>query len=302
MKSRIPIEENPYPQVYVDLTFKCNMNCRTCYNPWKQKPDLDLKYFEEVCKRIKGRVWFRFIGGEPTVVPDILFKAMELAKKYRHLVSIVTNGKQFVDLNFTKELKSLKIPFVIALSFDGGYDDHCYEVINNMACKDMKLQAVENMQIAGYKRVVLCCTLIRGLNEHVIPDLLDMTNKYEMIRFLHYRSQVHSGKWVDEEAYNIYDLERMVSEYVPEWKNSSRIVRDGFNAPPGKTCRNCCRCSWVTTDLQITLIDAASENIRRCHMRGQLNDDFTLTSFFEAIHQSAKDCDYILLNSEQNNK
>lgn len=283
----IPIEENKFQQVYVDLTFKCNMKCNTCYNPWIKKPDLDLKYFEEVCKRIKGKVWFRFIGGEPTVVPDKLFKAMEITHKYGHLVSIVTNGLKFNDKNFTKELNSLGIPFILAVSFDGGYDDHCYKAINNGEYRDLKLQALENMSNENYKRVVLCCTIIKNLNEHVIPDVLEVANKYKMIRYIHYRSQTHNGRWVEEKdkPYTIDEIEKLVSCYIPELKNPYKIIRDGISAPEGKHCNNCCKCSWVNKDLQIALIDSGSERIRKCHMRGQLNNDFTLTSFFEALYK-----------------
>jgi len=230
------------------------------------------------------KVWFRFIGGEPTINPERLFKAMKIAKKYNHLISIVTNGLKFADYEFAKNLKDLKIPVVIALSFDGGLVEKYYEEINNRKCLDFKLQALENMENLGYKRVVLCTTLVRGLNEEVIPQVLEVANKHKCVKYIHYRSQLHLSNWIQEKEYNLKEIEELVSSYIPEWNNPFRIARDGITAPPGKKCRYCCKSYWVRPDLQISLIDAAGQNIRRCHMRGKLNDDFTLTSFFESMY------------------
>ena len=285
----IPIEEHDFPQVYIDLTFKCNMKCNTCYNPLEKRPDMDLDYFEEACKRMKRKVWFRFIGGEPTINQNRLFKAMKIAKKYNHLVSIVTNGIRFADMKFTQALKDLKIPVVIALSFDGGLNDDYYEEINSQRCLQTKLKALDNMEAAHYNRVVLCTTLVRGLNEDAIPQVLDVAEKYNCVKYIHYRSQLHLSNWVKEKAYNLKEIDELVGSYLPEWKNPYRLIRDGVHAPPGKKCRYCCKCAWVKPNLQIALIDTSSDGIRKCHMRGKLNDDFTLTSFFESMYQACEE-------------
>ena len=94
-----PVRENPFPIIYVDLTHRCNMNCNLCYNPIRTLPDMELSYFEEVCKKLPERVLFRFMGGEPSSHPEF-FDFIDVAGKYRHVVSFCTNGTKFADRSF----------------------------------------------------------------------------------------------------------------------------------------------------------------------------------------------------------
>ena len=67
-----PVEENPFESLGVDLTYRCNMSCTYCYNPIRSLADMDLSYFEEVCRRLPGCVPFKFLGGKPTLHPDFM--------------------------------------------------------------------------------------------------------------------------------------------------------------------------------------------------------------------------------------
>ena len=40
MYPRWHIDNNPFPNLYVDLTERCNMDCNFCYNPERSKADL----------------------------------------------------------------------------------------------------------------------------------------------------------------------------------------------------------------------------------------------------------------------
>ena len=67
MYPRWHIDNNPFPNLYVDLTERCNMDCNFCYNPERSKVDLGYDYFAEACTRLPGPVNWRFLGGEPTL-------------------------------------------------------------------------------------------------------------------------------------------------------------------------------------------------------------------------------------------
>ena len=51
-----PVEENPFLSLGVDLTYRCNMSCTYCYNPIRSLADMELSYFEEVCRRLQALV------------------------------------------------------------------------------------------------------------------------------------------------------------------------------------------------------------------------------------------------------
>ena len=108
IKTRIEfdIENNPYDTIYVDLTYRCNMTCQFCYNPIRTLPDLDLNYFEDVCKKLPNKVLFRLLGGEPTLHKQF-FEFIKIAHQYNHLVSIVTNGLKFNNKQFVSDFKLL---------------------------------------------------------------------------------------------------------------------------------------------------------------------------------------------------
>ena len=61
-------EENKFPEIYVDINYKCNMACLMCYSetPFGGKgapPDLDLDYFEEFCAKLPRPIIIIMVGG-----------------------------------------------------------------------------------------------------------------------------------------------------------------------------------------------------------------------------------------------
>lgn len=90
------VEANPFSNLYVDLTERCNMACNYCCNPARQSPDLDLSYFTDVCRRLPRPVIWRFLGGEPTL-HDNFFDFIDTAFAHGHRVQFNTNGLTFLD-------------------------------------------------------------------------------------------------------------------------------------------------------------------------------------------------------------
>ena len=280
------VDENPFMQVYVDLTTRCNMSCNVCYQTGDD-PDMTLEYFTEVCKRLPKRTFLRFLGGEPTIHPQ-LFEFMQVASKYKHSVSIITNGIKFADKNFCKEIKALKIPFVIGMDMSGGINhDDVYEKINGVECAETKLKALRYMAEAKFRRVCLTAIIVRDLNEFVIPELTYLCSVYpKTARFIHYRTMNKVGRWIESVPYTCTELTKVVQSYVCEDRNY-KVLRDGVHSDQG-VCRKCCYSFWLHGNLLIEVIETGSENVYKCWRRGKLLDNFKLQRFFE--HMKEVDC------------
>jgi len=269
------VENNTYRNIYIDVTLKCNMLCPTCYNRYSKGEDLTLEYLEEVFKRLPNKVLVRFLGGEPTIYP-YLFEAINLAKKYHHIPSFVTNGLKLSENDYIKNLNKVK-PIFVGLSFDGGLNDDYYKKINGRNCLDFKLKAVENLFKNGYKRVSLCTTVIRGLNESAVYETFKVAENYN-IKYIHFRS----AGITTSKSFTLDELEDLIAEVFPQIKNPYRkIERD-------EKCCGCCKAIWITKNMQLLLIAPDSIKNDNCFVRGYLRDNFEIEPFYKSIRERFK--------------
>lgn len=291
-----PIDQCPYDTVYVDLTYRCNLSCHFCYNPVRTLPDMDLGYFEEACARLPRTTLLRLLGGEPTLHPRF-FDMLETAHRHGHVVSVVTNGLKFTDLTYAREVKALGIPLVIGMSMDGGRADNAvYREIVNADCAKAKMRALDNMAVAGFKRVAIGAIVVRNLNEAVMPDLISVARDYaETVRYVHFRTAGAVGRWneIYGRPYSAEDLKGLLRDHLGEdaVDRPYRMVRDGVHPSggsvplqaktPERVCRGCCYEFWLDPSLQVSLIEFASENSALCWRRGKLANDFTVQPFFD---------------------
>lgn len=84
----------------LELTRRCNMKCEHCLRDDAQDLDMPGQLIENVMSRMDSASTLTFTGGEPTLVPDLIQKTLELAKKYGVRIAeayIVTNGKSVPD-------------------------------------------------------------------------------------------------------------------------------------------------------------------------------------------------------------
>ena len=277
-KNITPVSKNIYPRIYVDLTYRCNMDCNFCYNPQRDLEEMSLSYFEKVCEQLPKKVQFRFLGGEPTLHKQFL-KFIKVAFKYRHLSSVVSNGLTFTDLAFTQSIKNLNIPLVIGLTLNGGRNrNDWYEAIDNSRCANAKMLALDNLTTVGFKRLTISAIIIRGLNEDVIPQLFDIASQYPSVRYIHLRSAGRVGRFKDVTPYTTSELRSLLSKYVPAAQRPQRIINSGYD---NKVCQNCCNEFQLSTGVQVGLIEFASAKSAKCWKRGKLMNDFTIEPFFE---------------------
>ena len=282
-----PVERNPFESLALDLTYRCNMRCNFCYNPERTWADMRLAYFEEICNRLPQKVTFKFTGGEPALHPQF-FDFLKIAVQYGHKNFVATNGLILNDRRFMDRLSCFSIPLSIGLSFDGGYSGNdIYKYITGIDCLDSKLKAFNNLKEYKTGRVSLSAIIIRGLNERVISELLELADKHkDFVRHIHFRGAGRLGRWQDTKTYNITELKQLVGQHFSEKQFQPKCIGEIHCKP--EEGRDCCYRFRPTSRLQISLIDFASPDSCRCLKRGKLVDrKFLVQSFFEQMIKNA---------------
>lgn len=280
MNPRWNIDNNPFSNLYVDLTERCNMDCNFCYNPERSKSDLDYAYFAEACARLPGPVNWRFLGGEPTL-HSRFFDLIEVALHYGHTVYFASNGIKYNDPAFMEELARWSGKVSVGLSMDGGtLDNRFYKLLNNRDCLDSKLQALDNLHRYDIKRVCLSAIIVRNENERVIGELYEAANRYsDVVRYIHYRSAAMVGRWIDTQPYTLQELKQLTRPYFTDDAFAPRCLGE-INCNGGDG--DCCYRFRPSPRLQISLIEFATERSSQCPYRGKLLQEGLLIEPFFA--------------------
>jgi radical SAM protein with 4Fe4S-binding SPASM domain len=115
--SKIHKKHIPY-LVYIELTEKCNLNCRHCYLPFHDETGLPAKTIFDILEQIRKENCFElvFTGGE-VFVRDDFFEILEYARKLNFFISIFTNGT-LITSSIAKELKKF-LPIGVQVSIYG---------------------------------------------------------------------------------------------------------------------------------------------------------------------------------------
>jgi uncharacterized radical SAM superfamily Fe-S cluster-containing enzyme len=167
----------------VDLTNRCNLTCPVCFANANAAGYLYEPDFETVRKMLQAlrdqkpvanRI-VQFSGGEPTIYPRFL-DVLRLAKEmgFSHLQA-ATNGIKFTNLEFAQQCKEAGL-HTLYLQFDGVCDD-VYKRTRGQSLWEQKMQCIENVRKAGMK-IVYVPTIVKGLNEHQIGDILRLALEY----------------------------------------------------------------------------------------------------------------------------
>ncbi len=168
------------------ITSKCNLNCRFCGYPLKNKSEYDKELKKEkILKIVKEAAnlnakIFGILGGEPFCRKDITLEVMEFAKKSGVSGSLVTNGtllneadiKRIVEMQW--DLVRFSIDGANARTHDylRNSKDCFIKVINTIR----KFQSIKKELKTNYPTLeintVLCSKNIRQL-----PKIINLANK-----------------------------------------------------------------------------------------------------------------------------
>lgn len=163
----------------VDATNRCNLRCPVCfanaasagyvYEPTKEQ-------IKQMLQNLRNNkpvpcYSFQFAGGEPTMRDD-LPELVKIGKELGFLFIMVdTNGIRIAeDRKYLKALKDAGVDSVY-LQFDG-LNDKIYKKLRGRKLLKTKIKAIENCRKIGLKNVVLVVTLVKGVNDDQLGDII----------------------------------------------------------------------------------------------------------------------------------
>lgn len=162
--------------VEIELTRGCNMRCPVCFMSAEGEPtDLDLEVirsmYASILEEMDPDVSIQLTGGEPTIrddLPEIVRLGVSMGFS---AIEINTNG-----LNLSRNPGLLAVlkeagTSGIYLQFDG-LTPEVYRQIRGGDLLADKLRLIERCREAGLQ-VVLAMTIIKGINEGEIGDVLE---------------------------------------------------------------------------------------------------------------------------------
>jgi uncharacterized radical SAM superfamily Fe-S cluster-containing enzyme len=173
----------------------------------------------------------QFSGGEPTVrkdLPELIKLSKDLG--FRH-VEINTNGIQLAkSVDYCRTLSEAGVSTVY-LQFDGLTSD-VYKFTRGLDLLDTKLKAIQNCREAGLKSLVLVVTLVKGVNDHQIGDIIRFAvENFDVIRCVNVQPVSLCGRLPEEKRMEmritIPDFMRLCEE-----QTEGKIKMDDFYPVP----------------------------------------------------------------------
>ena len=182
----------------IEITSRCNLRCSTCFADAGTGYDLSLAQLEAMLDRFvetEGQPEVvQISGGEPTIHPQILdIVAAARARDIRHLM-LNTNGLRLAqDPDFVRELTRFQP--TIYLQFDG-LGVSTYEALRGRDLRAVKQRALDRLAGTGMA-TVLVATIVRGINEHEIGDILRYGLEHPAVLGVTYQPVTFNGRCVN---------------------------------------------------------------------------------------------------------
>jgi uncharacterized radical SAM superfamily Fe-S cluster-containing enzyme len=222
----------------MEVTQHCDLHCSICYadsaKVTRQDPTLELisSWYQSVAA--SGKICnIQLSGGEPTTrddLPALVALGRDLGFPF---IQLNTNGVRLGrDRKYAGELKRAGLSSVF-LQFDGTEDD-IYLRMRGKRLLDDKRRAIETCAEQNIG-VVLVPTVIPGVNEHNLGDILKQALKWSpVVRAVHYQPVSYFGRYPREPT----DADRITLPEVMraiERQSGGKFRVDDFR-PPG--CEN----------------------------------------------------------------
>lgn len=208
----------------IDVTNRCNMHCPICfanaavtgyvYEPTKKQI---LKMLNNI-KEIKpfSATALQFSGGEPTIREDLL-ELVQMAKTtgFDH-VEVNSNGIKMADsVDYCRSLLDAGVS-TIYLQFDG-VTPEVYTKTRGQDIFDTKLKAIDNCRKAGLDSVVLVPTVVKGVNDDQLGDIINFAAKrFDVVRGVNFQPVSITGRIEHEKRkamrITIPDCMRLIEE------------------------------------------------------------------------------------------
>ncbi len=168
----------------IDITNRCNLRCPICFANAAVAGYVYEPTFEQIKEMLRNLrankpaspPAIQFSGGEPTIrddLPDIVRAAKEAG--FWH-IEVNTNGIRLAqDIDFIKRLREAGVS-TIYLQFDGMTPEATIKA-RGADILSLKFKAIENCRKAGLTSVVLVVTLVKGVNDDQLGDIIRFAAK-----------------------------------------------------------------------------------------------------------------------------
>lgn len=208
----------------IDVTNRCNLRCPVCfanaaaagyvYEPSKEEIRAMLENLRQ--NEPVPATALQFSGGEPTIRQD-LFDLIRMAKElgFRH-VEVNTNGLRLAQsVGYCRGLKEAGVSTVY-LQFDGLTSD-VYKFTRGADLLDIKMRAIENCRKAGLRSIVLVVTLVKGVNDNQLGDIIRFAvENFDIVRCVNVQPVSLCGRLPEKERakmrITIPDFMKLVEE------------------------------------------------------------------------------------------
>ena len=285
-------EENHFDDVVIDVTHRCNMQCKNCYIPNREIPDMDADRMIEAISKFPKKTTIRIIGAEPTMRKD-LPELITRIKQVPHRMALLTNGLRLARLNYVQTLKNAGLRNVY-LSMNGVDNDDWYEEIDELRCAEKKIQAMQNSAKLNILRDI-GCIIVWGVNNDAPKRFLKLlrNNNIDNVS-LRFKTIGQIGRHMDTKfQMGMDDLINLVSkqldvsvDYIKSWQDKwtfpgGKKEDDTFYFPLSEKSTRVYKGIWIKlTNWNSDGKETVLSNSRR---RGRLTEDFNVAPFFEHV-------------------
>jgi uncharacterized radical SAM superfamily Fe-S cluster-containing enzyme len=185
----------------IDLTNRCNMMCDPCFMDANQVGFVHELTWDEIKTMLDNAITIKprrqmsvqFSGGEPTLSPYFLDAVAYARKVGYNSVQAATNGIEFAKSpEFAKQAFEAGLRYAY-LQFDGiGNAANSHRLVGNLF--DVKLQAIENLHIAGVD-IVPVVTIVNDLNNEQVGRIIQFAlDNPKRISFLSFQPVSFTGR------------------------------------------------------------------------------------------------------------
>jgi len=191
----------------IDVTNRCNLRCPVCFatagtTGYVYEPSVDEVKEMLVNLRSNRPVpadALQFSGGEPTIrqdLPELVKTSKELGFKH---VEVNTNGLRLAaSADYCHTLRQAGVSTVY-LQFDGVTPD-VYKFTRGVDLVETKKKAVENCRDGGLHSIVLVCTLVKGVNDHQLGDIIRFAvQNFDVVRCVNVQPVSLCGRIPEQE-------------------------------------------------------------------------------------------------------
>jgi len=203
-----PQHKTPTILGIIDVTNRCNMACPICFAYAGAANYVYEPSYDQIVDMIKvlraNSPWacnaLQFSGGEPTLrndLPSLIKEAQKLGISH---VEVNTNGIRIAeDLDYFKKLLDSGLS-TLYLQFDGMREEIYRKTRARAGMIPIKLKVLENARKIGLDSIVLVVTLLKGVNDKDLGQIIDFAVKnHDVVRCVNIQPVSMAGKARKEE-------------------------------------------------------------------------------------------------------